>query len=49
MAARLPHLDQVLEDMADVADDAEVDADGLVDRRAVDIDVDLLLPRREGV
>jgi hypothetical protein len=35
--------------MAAVADDREIDLHILVDRRAVDVDVDFLGPRREGV
>ena len=46
---RLPDEDQILEHLADVADDRQVDADVLVDRRGIDVDVDLPRSRREGV
>src|SRR5690606_18412416 len=47
--AATPGLDQLLEHGRAVADDAEVDRDHLVDRGAVDVDVDLLRTRRERV
>ena len=49
MRARAPQPHHVLEHMGAVADDAEVDLDVLVDRGRVDVDVDLLRLRREGV
>ena len=46
---RLEHLQQVAEHIGAVADDRHVDADVLVDRGRIDIDVDLLRARRERV
>ncbi len=46
---RLPDDQHVLQHLGDVADDRQVDADVLVDRRGVDVDLDLLRARREGV
>ena len=45
----LPRRDQRIERAAGVADHREVDGDDLVDRAAVDIDVDLLRFGREGI
>ena len=47
--AGAPQPHHVLEHMRAVADDRDVDLDVLVDRRRIDIDVDLLRARREGV
>ena len=44
-----PHAHHVLEHVGAVADDRQVDLDVLVDRRRVDVDVDLLRLRRKGV
>ena len=46
---RLPGFDHLLEHLGAVADDWDVDPDVLVDRGAVDIDMDLLGARREGI
>src|SRR4029079_9742840 len=47
--SRLPNPDHVLEHMRAVADHRNIDADILVDRRWIYIDVDLAGARREGV
>src|SRR4051794_11533471 len=44
----LPFGDQRLQDGSRIADDAEVNPNILVNGRRVDIDMDLLRPRREG-
>ena len=48
-AVRRPQADQRVQHRAGVADDGDVDGHVLVDRRPVDVDVDLLRPRREGI
>ncbi|CAA7626911.1 conserved hypothetical protein [Magnetospirillum sp. UT-4] len=45
----LPHLDHVFQDVGGVADHRQVDRHVLVDGTGVDVDVDLLGIRREGV
>ncbi len=45
----LPHADHVFQRMGHVADDRNVDPHRLVDRGRVDVDVDLLRARREGI
>ena len=45
----LEHCQQVGKHIGDVADDRHIDADVLVDRRRIDVDVDLLRVRRERV
>ena len=47
--ARAPQPHHVLEHMRAIADDRQIDLDVLVDRGRVDVDVDLLRARREGV
>ena len=49
MRTRPPQPHHVLEHMRAVADDAKIDFDVLVDRRWIDVDVDLLRLRRKGV
>src|SRR3546814_20560139 len=49
MAFFLPRGDQRVERASGVAEHREVDGDDLVDRAAVDVDVDLLRVRREGI
>ena len=46
---RLEHLQEIAQHIAGVADDRHVDADVLVDRGGIDVDVDLLRARRERV
>ena len=47
--ALAPGFDQLFEHPAAIADDGQVDMDGLVDRAAIDIDVDLGRIGREGI
>ncbi len=49
LRAGAPQPHHVLEHVRAIADDAEIDLDVLVDRGWVDVDVDLLAVRREGV
>ena len=47
--AAFPDLDHLADGGADIGDDGQVDADGLVDRAAVDIDMDLDAVGRKGI
>ena len=49
MAALLPQGDHVVERAGDVGLDGDIDIDDLVDRAAVDIDMDLPAVGREGI
>ena len=49
LGARPPQPHQIFQNPADVAEDADIGADVLVDRRGIDVDVDLLRVRRERV